>query len=154
MTLTNETDRNADFRAYPGFSDYLACMLQDLQYREMDESCTDEREERDSGTIYTLTDDTYQAMFDTYRDFSDQCRDAIAQAVNLVPGEDGLRYASDRYMTHERIGSTLWLAQCGSGVGFTDDGDAPCLVTLDAWACSDGLPRDVFFGDDGKVYLS
>lgn len=152
MTDT-EAKRRADFFAVPILADYLACMLQDLQYSEADESCTDEREARDTGTIYTLREETYQRCKSGCERFMVDCREAIEAATALEPGEPGLRYARGRYMTLERIGSTLWLARTGSGVTFTDDGDAPCLVAMADWARANPL-ECAYFGDDGAVYLT
>ena len=145
-----ETARNLDFKRYPGLSDYVACALQDLQLSESDESCTDDREERDSGTIYTLTQVTYDAMRDHWVRFATDCAAHIEVATDYNPGNNP---HAAQAVTIERIGSTYWLAQCGSGVTFTDDGDAPCLQAMADYASAHSLPS-LYFGDNGKVYLS
>lgn len=150
-TMTDESGRNADFAANPGFADYLATMLEDAQHSESDEACTEDREARDVGTIYTLTEETYRASLADWRRFAGENAADIAAAGELEPGEDGLR-SGRRHMTPERIGSTLWLARTGSGVGFTDDGDAECLQRLDAAARALGNV-DAYLGDDGDLYL-
>jgi hypothetical protein len=148
---STEAQRKADFKACPILADYLATMLQDLDYREADEACEEGREARDSGTIYTLCEKTYQKHKAYCEGFYRENLADIEAATELVPGEDGLQYTKDRYMTPERIGSTLYMVQVGHGVGFCDDGDADCLQRLDAAAKE--LPHfDWYFGDDGEVY--
>lgn len=149
-----ETERKADFRACPILADYLATMLQDLQFTESDEACTDEREARDSGTIYELNESDYQRCKADCEAFMVDNAADIESALDLVPGEDGLRSTADRYMTHERIGSTLYMVRVGHGVSFTDDGDADCLQRLNAAARAMAYFEGAYFGDDGKVYLA
>lgn len=154
MPTETEISRNADFSACPILSDYIAAMLQDLQYREMDESCMEEREQRDTGTIYTLREDTYQRCKADCEAFMTENADAIAEALELVPGEDGLRYGRE-YMSYERIGSTFYLSRVGHGISFTDDGtpgEAECLTKLEA-AASAASYFEPYLGDDGEVYL-
>lgn len=153
MTTEIEATRKALFLAHPGFSDYLATMLQDLQFSESDEACTEGREARDSGTIYTLPATTFDRSLEDWQRFASECVWHINAALKLEPGEPGLQWTRDRYMTAERIGLTLWLARVGSGVTFTDDGDAPCLVEMAEWARRNSI-EGPYFGDDGSVYLS
>ena len=154
MLTTIEESRRADFRACPILEDYLATMLQDLQLSEADEACTEGREERDTGTIYTLPEEAYQASRRDVVAFYAANRADIEAAGELVPGEEGLRYGR-HYMTPERVGSTLWLARSGSGVSFVDDatpGEPGCLSRLDAAAA--GMTRaEPYLGDDGRVYI-
>lgn len=126
---SQEDARKVDFKACPILADFLATMLQDLQYTEADNACEDEREEGDTGTIYTVS----QAVYDRCKAFCEAfMRDnaeAIEEALDLVPGEDGLRYGRNG-ISYERIGSTLYMEVVGHGVSFTDDGDADCLQKL------------------------
>jgi hypothetical protein len=153
MTTAIETQRNADFKACPILSDYIATMLQDLQFREMDEACMAEREERDTGTIYTLSDALYAKCKADCESFMAANATAIEQALELVPGEEGLRYGRD-YMTHDRIGYYFYMTRVGHGVGFTDDatpGESGCLATLEK-AARDSAHFEPYIGDDGEVY--
>lgn len=130
-TKAREAARNAAFNACPILADFVATMLQDLQYSEADEACEAEREEGDTGTIYTLADDTFDRCKAYCEEFMANNAAAIEEALDLVPGEPGLRYGRN-YVTHERIGSTLYMLAVGHGVSFTDDGDAECLNKLNA----------------------
>lgn len=149
-----EIARNADFKAYPILREYVSTMLQDLQFSEADEACTEEREECDTGTIYTLREDTYQRCKADCIAFMADNAEAIEQALELVPGEEGLRYGRD-YMTYDRIGYYFYMERVGHGVGFMDDGtpgEAGCLTRLSeaAGAASYFEPS---LGDDGEVYI-
>lgn len=146
-----EEERKAAFRACPILEDYLAVMLEDVQLTENEEACTEEREARDSGTIYTVPDSIFERARQDCESFMRDNSEAIRQALELVPGEEGLRYANGRYVTLERIGSTLWLARTGTGVTFTDDGNAPCLERL-AEAARAMHCESPYFGDDGRLY--
>jgi hypothetical protein len=153
MPTAIETARKADFRANPILSDYLATMLEDFQFSENDEACSEEREERDTGTIYTLNESEYiRHKRDCDKFYADNRAD-IDAALELVPGEEGLRYGRD-YMTHERIGYYFYMVRAGHGVSFTDDGtpgEADCLSNLNKAARA--FPSfDLYFGDDGEVY--
>lgn len=150
-TREREAARNADFKACPILADFLATMLQDLQYTEMDEACEAEREEGDTGTIYTLQEDVYQRCKRYCEAFMANNAEAIEQALELVPGEDGLRYGRD-YITHERIGSTLYMLAVGHGVAFTDDGDADCLHKLNDATRADRLEFG-FDHESGTVWM-
>lgn len=129
-----ETARRADFRACPILASYLSTMLQDLQHTESDESCTEGRDERDSGTIYTLPEETYQTCkaqvmlwYDANRADIDECG-----------------------LSDDMIGSTLYLSSVGHGVSFTDRGADDVLDRLEA---SVPLWDSAYFGDDGMVYV-
>jgi hypothetical protein len=153
MTTAIETQRNADFKACPILSDYIATMLSDLQFREMDEACTDDREERDTGTIYTLNDSLYAKCKADCEAFMADNATAIEEALALVPGEEGLRYGRD-YMTYDRIGYYFYMSRVGHGVGFTDDavpGESECLAALEK-AARDAAHFEPYLGDDGEVY--
>lgn len=148
-----ELSREKDFRACPILRSYIATMLQDLQLSELDEACEEEREPRNSGTIYTLPDSEYEKCKADCVQFYTENLDDISEAGDLVPGEDGLKYTQDRYMTEERVGSTFYLLRVGHGIAFTDDGNAPCLERLnEATRAFGGF--DTYFGDDGNVYIA
>ena len=127
------------FRQHPGFSDYLACMLQDLQYTEADEACT---EERDSGTIYTLPEEPYAASL------------ADWQAFVAAAGDDGEAFADA--LGWEMLGSDFWLTRVGHGAGFWDRGQGEVgerLTSLVGHGTK--FPNvDPYFGDDGEVWLA
>lgn len=141
-TAAIERARDLDFKRYPGLSDYIACALQDLQYSETDEACMDGRDARDTGTIYTLATVTYDKLRDYFVAFLADCASDIAAAIDPI---------EPLAATMERIGSTYWLAQCGSGVTFTDDGDSPALQALADYARLHSV-ESLYLGDDGKVY--
>lgn len=124
-----EAARKADFKACPILADFLATMLQDLQYSEADYACEEERDDADVGTIYTLDSPVYDRCKEFCESFYRDNLAAIEEALDLTPGEGGLRYGRD-YISHARIGSTLYMEVVGHGVSFTDDGDAPCLEAL------------------------
>lgn len=147
-----EQARNADFNACPILSDFIATMLQDLQFNENDEACTEEREAGDTGTIYTLADDVYQTCKTLCEEFMANNAESIAQALDLVPGDEGLSYTTHRYMNYERIGSTFYLLLVGHGVSFTDDGNAPCLQALNE-AVRDNRGAQFYFDGDRVYYM-
>lgn len=148
-----ELKREEDFRACPILRSYIATMLEDLQLSENEEAFSEGRDPRDSGTIYTLQDSEYEKCKRTCVEFYAANKADIDEAEGLVPGEEGLEYTKDRYMTADRIGSTLYLLQVGHGVAFTDDGRAPCLERLNG-ATRALRSFDAYFGDDGEVYTA
>ncbi|ARK07591.1 hypothetical protein LAV_00216 [Sphingobium phage Lacusarx] len=152
MPTAIETARNADFQACPILSDYIAAMLQDLQFYEADAACEEEREERDTGTIYTLAESEYTKCKADCEAFYTANLADIEEAIKLEPGEDGLRYANGRHMTMNRIGYYFYMTRVGHGVTFTDDGDAPCLERLREATKSAGT-IETTLGDDGSVYI-
>ena len=145
----DEASRKADFRACPILADFIATMLQDLQYTEADNACEEEREEGDTGTIYTLAEDVYQTCKRLCEEFMVANAEAIEEALDLEPGSDGLRYTAN-YISHERIGSTFYMQLVGHGISFTDDGDAPCLQALNEYVR--GLRGAEFYFDGERVY--
>lgn len=147
----NETERKAAFRECPILADFLSTALQDLQYQEADNACEDGREARDSGTIYDCPDSVFETARRICDAFMRDCADDIAAALGLEPGEPGLEYSRGRYVTHERLGGTFYLASVGHGVTFTDDGNAECLQRLSDYARRVNW-EGLYFGDDGKVY--
>lgn len=154
--LETETERKAAFRAEPMLEDFVAVALQDLQLRESDEACGEEREARDSGTIYTLRPDTFAALQEIVSRFRLECADHIAAALELEPGGPGLPYRRGSRtgcpITESELGGTLWLAVTGTGVTFTDDGNADCLEALATWARAQHC-EGLYFGDAGDVHL-
>lgn len=151
MSTEIEIARNADFKACPILSDYIATMLQDLQFSEMDEACTEERDERDSGTIYTLGQSEYDRCKADCVAFMEANKRWIDRALDLEPGEDGLRYGRQHF-SYERIGYYFYMERVGHGVGFTDDGDDQSLQIMSDYARNRRMEGG-YFGDDGKVYL-
>jgi hypothetical protein len=147
-----EEKRNRAFRACPILSAYVSTLLQDLQLSEGEEACTEGREPRDSGTVYTLPDSEFEKCKQLCESFMAEHAADIEAATELEPGQPGLQYTASRYMNHERIGSTLYLAAVGHGVTFTDDGNAPCLERL-ANAARALRWESPYFGDDGRLYL-
>lgn len=149
-TAEREAARTADFNACPILADFIATMLQDLQYTENDQACEDEREAGDTGTIYDLPEPMYQVCKSLCEDFMTANAAAIEEALDLEPGEPGLQYTKHRYMNHERIGSTFYMLYVGHGVSFTDDGDAPCLETMNDYTRNQRGPQ--FYFDGENVY--
>lgn len=145
-----ESERKQAMRDCPILSDYLATALQDLQCTEMDESCEEEREERDSGTIFDCPDETFLRAQRDCTAFMESQKRWIERATDLEPGEDGLRYGT-RGFDMGRIGSTFYLSRVGHGVAFTDDGDDMALQILGDYSRSHRC-EGLYFGDDGKAY--
>lgn len=83
--------------------------------------------------------------------FQEKNATLLDMARELVPGDTGLKYARDA-LDDTRLGQLFWYARNGHGVSFLDDGDAPCLDSLQEAARAIGS-RDVYFGDDGMVHL-
>lgn len=143
--------RNAEFARNPMLQDFIGCALQDLQYRENDEACTEGRTARDSGTIYEIEGITFVRLTALCDRFAVECAEHIQAALDMEAGDFEYRRGKGA-MSHDELGSTLWLAITGSGVTFTDDGNAPCLEAMAEWA------RNVYceglqFGDDESIYL-
>ena len=144
--------RTAAAGADPAFAAYLAAMLSDAGRHEEEEARSESRETREVGSVETMPQDVYEASLADWRRFADGNAADIAAACALVPGEEGFSFA-DGAMTPERIGATAWLVRTGSGIGFTDDGDAECLRRLDAAAEALGQV-DAYLGDDDMLHLS
>lgn len=154
MTHTaQERERRAAFKACPILEDYLSTALQDAQHHESDEACEDEREERDTGTIYTVSDDVLQWARSYCDRFLSECIEHINAVRFAHPDDDGFEYLSNpERLTYAGIGSTLYLASVGHGVTFTDDGNHPALEAMSQWVSSNGNGEGLYFGDDGEVY--
>ena len=146
-----ETCRNILFAAKPMLSAFVSTALEDLQLSENDEACTEGREPRDAGTIYELNEETFAKLAAMCEAFETAMPRSIAAALELKPKGEGFEYARQP-LTHERLGALLWLGVTGSGVTFTDDGCAVCLVAMAEYARGiycEGLD----FGDEGEIYL-
>jgi len=141
-----EALRNLLFRACPILQDYLATALADLQLGDAEEG-----EARDSGTVYDCPNDTFERAANDCFAFMAANHQHVEAATELEPGSDGLRYSRGDPMDHDRIGSTFYLSRVGTGVGFTDDGNADCLKALEAYA-GEHSTEGLYFGEDGKAY--
>jgi len=148
-TREREAARNTDFKACPILADFIATMLQDLQHTEADQACEEEREQGDTGTIYTLDESVYKTCKRLCEEFMTHNATHIDEALDLEPGEPGLQYGRD-YVTYERIGSTFYMQLVGHGVSFTDDGNAPCLEAMNEYASN--LYGAQFYFDGENVY--
>lgn len=145
--------RSARFWHNPMLQNFVAYALKDAQFRENDEARHEERDERDTGTVWTVALETFGKLAELCDKFRDECAEHIAAAIELEPGADGFEYARPHAaMTHERLGGKLWLAITGTGVTFTDDGNAPCLEAMTEWSRANSK-ESLYFGDDGEMYL-
>jgi hypothetical protein len=134
--------REPDFRDLPGFKEFVGTMLEDAQLSEADEACTEEREERDCGTIYTLPQETYDTMRAKWILFTGVAGRLLAEA-----GDD---------YSMEQAGSDLWMTWAGHGVGFRDrdlgaTGEQLDLAAVKVLGVYNPSPM---LGDAGKVYLA
>lgn len=147
--LTETEDRSkADFKACPILRQYVATMLEDLQFSEADQACEEEREARDTGTIYTLCEGTYvQAKADCEAFYAVNKAD-IEMALDPRSREDE---AGDKWFSEDEIGFYFYMIRVGHGVAFTDDDTAACLTRLNEAARAFGR-LDAYLGDDGEVY--
>ncbi|MEG3175813.1 hypothetical protein U1872_06195 [Sphingomonas sp. RB3P16] len=146
-----EAERKAEFRRLPILSDYLATALQDAQYSEADDACSAEREERDTGTIYTLSDSDFAAaVADVERFLAAPVSDNGASAGELL---DLIFYDVGSTYSTAQAGCDLWLTRNGHGAGFWDRGLGKAGDLLTEAAAALGS-IDPYFGDDGKFYLS
>jgi hypothetical protein len=144
----NESERKAIMRANPMVEGFLSTLLEDLQHSESDEACTEDREARDTGTIYDCPDSTFRAAVA-------ECESFVAGLAKDSHGRNGLDlaldYAPNGY-TLEAAGSDLYLERAGHGAGFRDRG----LGRAGAWL-SDGVDSrsslEAHLGDDGRAYI-
>ncbi|WP_141237105.1 hypothetical protein [Sphingopyxis sp. GW247-27LB] len=136
---------------------FLSTMLQDAQYREADEACSEEREARDTGTIYDCPDATLRAVIAECDQFI-----TAARAVNVTDDVNLATFCNQAWNhVRKQIGSDLYLERAGHGAGFRD---------RDIWACDDrDLNRrigralsdlvarhpslETYVGDDGALYI-
>jgi len=136
-----ETARRAAFRSEPMIEGFLSCALQDLQFMEMDESYMEEREERDSGTIYTCPDETFCRAVDECARFRTSAGDLLADM------------SCDQL---ERAGADLYLERAGHGAGFSDRpgiyGSQEVADSMSSMV-QKGADISVYFGDDGQAYF-
>jgi hypothetical protein len=145
----NESERKQAMRDCPILQSYLSTALQDLQFSESDEACSESREARDSGTIYDCPNETFLKALQDCQQFEETNKRWIQRAIELEPGEDGLRYGRDNF-THERIGYYFYMQRVGHGVGFTDDGDDESLQIM-ADYCRIHNCEGLYFGDNGQA---
>lgn len=147
-----ERRRKLAFAACPILESYVATILEDLQHSESDEACTEGREPRDSGTVYTLPDSEFEKCRASCERFAAENAETIAEALELEPG----RYGRGNYMTADRIGYYFYMMRVGHGVSFSDDytpGTPACIARLCDAARNFGYMESAYFGDDGRVYL-
>lgn len=116
---------------------FISTMLQDLQFMEDDEACTEGREARTIEQVAPVTADNIKAMLAAW----------FARAEPyLAPSGYSLTY--DLY----EIGSDAYLTAAGHGVGFWDRPEK--INRRDGDLISDMLPRvEPYVGDDGLVYI-
>lgn len=154
---TREAQRAAMFAANPMVAGFLSTMLQDAQLTEFDESGTQEREERDTGTIYDCPDATFRAAIAECDAFV-----AAAEAI-MVDGLDVTlgAYCRDSFaFIREHIGSDLYLERAGHGAGFcdrdiwaVDDRDLNRCIGEALSGCVAGPSLETYLGDDGALYI-
>lgn len=151
--MTQEQERRAAFKACPILSEYLATALQDLQYTESDAACEEERDARDTGTIYTCSDDVLQWARSYCERFMIECAPHLDAVRFAHPGDDGFEYLRNPdKLSDDGIGSTLYLASVGHGVTFTDDGNHPALDAMAQWVRDNSNGEGLYMGDDRGVY--
>lgn len=116
---------------------FISAMLEDLQYSEIDEACTDQREARD---VSQLGDGVREKLESALTEWF-----ARAEPY-LAPSSFSLTY--DLF----EIGSEAYFSAAGHGAGLWDRPDK--INVRDGSIISDMLPRiEPYLGDDGKVYL-
>lgn len=139
-----EQERDQAFRDCPILRDYLATMLQDLQHNENDDACEQEREPRDTGTVYTVSDELFAAA-------KSDCERFMRVAAPILAD-------LPEYPPYDLIGSDLWLTRQGHGAGFWDreefepENVGNRLTELVGWRTEFPM-LDAYIGDDGKVYF-
>lgn len=137
--MINEATRWLAFSASPMLSGFLSTLLADLQLTERDEACQEEREERDTGTIWDCPDATFTAA-----------RAICDRFWYAAPVEE-----SD--CDSEQLGSDLYMEMAGHGVGFSDrshddDRDESARIAEQLSAAVDGR-LETYLGDDGAAYI-
>ncbi|WP_242136972.1 hypothetical protein [Sphingomonas sp. TREG-RG-20F-R18-01] len=134
------------FRHNPMIMGFLSTALQDLQLTEFDEACMEDREERDSGTIYDCPDETFERAKAECEAFWAILREDVDTALDATNS-----------LTSEHIGSDLYLERAGHGAGFRDRSYSETETGERLSAMVDQMGRgsvDVYFGDDGKAYFA
>lgn len=154
----SESEREAAFRANPLIRGFLSTALEDLQFNENETACQEEREARDTGTIYDCPDETFQRA-------KDECEAFLASAraaPELI--ECGFTLAefieSSFPFVREHIGSDLYLERAGHGAGFRDrtiwaDGYTENREIGERLSAAVN-PRgtlEIYLGDDGCAYF-
>lgn len=138
-----ESERKTAMKDCPILCDYLATALADLQYTEDDESCSDDREARDSGTVYDCPDETFLKALQDCQRFMSDC--AAYLASDDLPNR--YRQWDSGPINGKTIGSDLYLTRAGHGTGFWEYDAAP----LDNW-CERNRISGLYFGDNGQAY--
>ena len=139
------TDRAALFARDFFLQSYIATMLEDVQARENDEACSEDREPRDCGTIYTVPDGTFDQMRADAERFQREAANDLTAAHDM-----GVLYGRDQ------AGADFYLTRVGHGVGFWDRGIGEAGERLTARVGhGTAFPSfDPYIGDDGAVYLA
>ena len=105
--MLNESERKVAFRANPLIEGFLSTALEDLQFTENETACQEEREARDTGTIYDCPDETFQRA-------KDEC-DAFIAAAMTAPEMTECDFTLVEFIessfafVQEHIGSDLYL---------------------------------------------
>jgi len=120
---------------------FVATMLEDMQLAENDEACTEEREPRDVGTIYTIP----QATFDRIRADCDLFQRIAADDLTAA-FDSGTCYGRDS------AGADFYLTRVGHGAGYWDRGLGDIGDRLTAHAV-DFRAFEPYVGDDEQVHL-
>lgn len=155
--MISEEERKAAFRANPAAESFLATLLEDAQLHESDEACGEEREARDSGTIYDCPDGTYRVAMANCEAFLAAIREALA----AVPDQALAGLDLDNRYTMERLGADLYLKRAGHEAGFRDRVDTWSDDREENDAIGERLSELVdsrgslesYFGDDGRLYV-
>lgn len=132
-----EDYRRKEFKRLPGLDAYLSTALQDLQYSENDDACTEEREAQDSGTIYDMPPETFASLRNDYDQFVADAGEDFAEWCDI--------YGADSF------GSNFHLNRSGHGCGYWDRNAGELGDRLSQLSDKAGN-RDFYFGDNGKVY--
>ncbi len=107
--------------------------------------CHSDSPELQDATFADLAPETLAAIVEDCAAFQAARADLLARASQL--GEAQACY------DNERAGTDYWFTRNGHGAGFWDRGLGEVGAELTKAAKADGS-RDIYRGDDGKVYLS
>lgn len=105
-------------------------------------------------TVADIAPETLARIIADCAAFQQANADLLAEASELVPGSEGLRYGRN-VLDGRRLGQLFWYARNGHGISFTDDGNASCLQSLQdacGWQTSFGTV-DSYLGDDDLIHL-
>lgn len=150
--------RTKTFLARPMVMGFLSTLLEDLQLSENEEACTEEREARDTGTIYSCPDSTFRAAVAECDAFESACRNAPVsrngQSVDI-----GTLCRESLFYVKARIGSDLYLERAGHGAGFrdrdiwSDDREENKAIGEALSDVVSGTGLETYLGDDGEAYI-